>query len=90
MKLTDHAQVRMQQRAIPPLMIELLYLYGREQQQNGSTMLFLDKRARDKAKQALQDVKQRFDKLCDAYLVQAEGDGTVITVGHHIKRFKGL
>jgi len=90
MKLTDHAQVRMQQRAIPPLMIELLYLYGREQQQNGSTMLFLDKRARDKAKQALQDVKQRFDKLCDAYLVQAEGDGTVITVGRHIKRFKGL
>ena len=90
MRLTHHAEARMQQRAIHPLMIELLYLYGREQQQNGSTMLFLDKRARDKARQALQEVKQRFDKLCDAYLVQADDDGTIITVGHHLKRFKNI
>jgi len=79
----------MQQRAIHPLMIELLYLYGREQQQNGSTMLFLDKRAREKAIQALQDVKRRFDKLCDAYLIEADSDGSVITVGHRVKRIKG-
>ena len=88
--MSDHAKQRMQQRAIHPLMIELLYLYGREQQQNGSTMLFLDKRARKKARQALQDVRRRFDKLCDAYLVEAGGDGTVITVGHHLKRFKDI
>ena len=88
--LSNHAKQRMQQRAIHPLMIELLYLYGREQQQNGSTMLFLDKRARKKARHALLDVKQRFDKLCDAYLIEADGDGTVITVGHHLKRFKGV
>lgn len=87
---SNHAKQRMQQRAIHPLMIELLYLYGREQQQNGSTMLFLDKRARAKARQALQDVRQRFDKLCDAYLVQTDGDGTIITVGHHLKRFKNI
>lgn len=90
MKLTHHAESRMRQRAIPPLMIELLYLYGREQQQNGSTMLFLDKRAREKARQALHEVRKRFDKLCDAYLVQADCDGTVITVGHHLKRFKNI
>jgi hypothetical protein len=50
----------------------------------------LDKRARDKAWKALQDVKQRFDKLSDAYLVEADGDGTVITVGHRHKRIKEI
>jgi hypothetical protein len=88
--MSNHARQRMQQRAIHPLMIDLLYRYGREQQQNGSTMLFLDKRARDKAWKALQDVKQRFDKLSDAYLVEADGDGTVITVGHRHKRIKEI
>lgn len=88
--LTKHAKQRMQQRAIHPLMIELLYLYGREQHQNGSTMLFLDRRARKKARQALIDVRQRFDKLCDTYLVEADSGGTVITVGHRIKSIKNV
>ena len=88
--LSNHAKQRMQQRAIHPLMIELLYLYGREKQQNGSTMLFLDKRAREKARQALLDVKRRFDNLSDAYLVEADSDGTVITVGHRLKRIKDV
>ena len=86
--LSTHAKQRMQQRAIHPLMIDLLYRYGREQQQNGSTLLFFDKRARKRALQALEDVKQRFDKLSDAYLIEADGDGTVITVGHRLKRIK--
>jgi hypothetical protein len=88
--MSNHARQRMQQRAIHPLMIELLYLYGREHQQNGSTLLFLDKRARAKALQALLDVKQRFDKLSDAYLVEADSDGTVITVGHRLKPIKNI
>ena len=90
MRITDHANVRMQQRAIHPLMIDLLYRYGREQNRNGSRMLFLDKRARERALQALLDVKQRFDKLSDAYLVEADCDGTVITVGHRFKRIKDV
>lgn len=88
--LSGHARQRMQQRAIHPLMIDLLYRYGREQQQNGSTILYLDRRARKRALQALLDVKQRFDKLSDAYLVEAGGDGTVITVGHRLKPIKDV
>ena len=88
--LSNHAKQRMQQRAIHPLMIDLLYRYGREQHQNGSKILFLDKRARKKALKALQDVNQRFDKLSDVYLVEAGGDGTVITVGHRLKRIKDV
>lgn len=88
MQMSTHARTRMQQRAIHPLMIDLLYRYGREQHQNGSTMLFFDKRARERALQALEDVKQRFDKLSDAYLVEADSDGTVITLGHRLQRIK--
>ena len=84
--LTVHAKKRMQQRAIHPLMIELLYLYGREQHQSGTTMLFLDKRGRERALKALKDVKQRFEKLSDAYLVEADSDGTLITLGHRFQR----
>jgi len=86
--LSNHAKQRMQQRAIPPLMIDLLYLYGRKQHQKGSTVLFLDKRARKRARRVLQDVKQRFDKLSDTYLVEADRDGTVVTVGHRTQRIK--
>jgi hypothetical protein len=86
--MSNHASQRMQQRAIHPLMIDLLYRYGREQHQNGSTLLFLDKRARKQARRALEEVKQRFEKLCDTYLVESEADGVVITVGHRSKRVR--
>ena len=86
--MSNHASQRMQQRAIHPLMIDLLYRYGREQHQNGSTLLYLDSRARKQARRAIEDVKQRFDKLCDTYLVESEDDGVVITVGHRSKRVR--
>ena len=86
--MSNHATQRMHQRAIHPLMIDLLYRYGREQHQNGSTLLFLDSRARKQARRAIEEVKQRFEKLSDAYLVESEADGVVITIGHRSKRVK--
>jgi hypothetical protein len=86
--MSNHASQRMQQRAIHLLMIDLLYRYGREQHQNGSTLLFLVSRARKQARRALEEVKQRFEKLCDTYLVESEADGVVITVGHRSKRVR--
>jgi hypothetical protein len=86
--MSNHASQRLQQRAIHPLMIDLLYRYGREQHQNGSTLLFLDSRARKQARRALEEVARRFDKLSDAYLVESEDSGIVITVGHRNKRVR--
>jgi hypothetical protein len=31
---------------------------------------------------------QRFDKLSDAYLIEADDSGTTITVGHRVRRLK--
>ncbi len=86
--LSKHARQRMQQRAIPPLMVDLLYRFGREQQQSGSTVLYFDKKSRERARKALEDMTQRFDKLSDAYLVEADDGATTITVGHRVRRLR--
>lgn len=86
--MSAHASRRLQQRAIHPLMVDLLYRYGRKHHQNGSTVLFLDSRARKKARRALEEVERRFEKLCDAYLVESDDGGTVITIGHRNKRLR--
>ena len=86
--LSKHAQERMQQRAIPPLVLDLLYRYGREQHQNGGTVLFFDQHSRRKALCALKDTLQRFDKVSDTYVVTAADNGKAITVGHRTKRIR--
>lgn len=85
---SKHAERRMQQRAIPSLIVDLLYRYGTEQQQSGSTLLYFDKQSKKHVKKALDDVIKRFDKLSDVYVVEAGDSSTAITVGHRLKRFK--
>jgi hypothetical protein len=84
--MTHHARVRLQQRGIPKLIVELLYRHGREVHQDGSTVIHLDERAIRKAQEELRDTLMRFDKLADAYLIESASNGAVVTVGHRIKR----
>ena len=86
--LSNHAKQRMQQRAIPPILVDLLYRYGKEQRQYGSTVLFFDRHSRKHVRKALDDLIKRFDKLSDVYLVESDDEATTITVGHRLKRFK--
>ena len=50
MSLTHHAAVRLQQRANPPLMIELIERFGSEIQCEGASRLVFDKAARKQLK----------------------------------------
>lgn len=86
--ITKHATNRMENRAIPPLLVDLLYRYGSEKHQCGSTVLFFDRRARKRAHRALKDALDRFEKLNDAYVVAAGDSGDVITVGHRLERLR--
>jgi hypothetical protein len=86
--ISNHAKQRMQQRAIPPLVLDLLYRYGREQKQQGSTVIYFDEKSRRRARKSLQDVVKRFDKLCDVYLVESDDCAMTVTVGHRNKRVK--
>jgi hypothetical protein len=88
MPLTHHASTRLQQRGIPPLMVDLLARYGREQPARDGTVLFLDVRGRQRVREALTDTLARFDKFADTYLVEAADTGAVVTVGHHTRRLR--
>lgn len=84
---TQHAQIRAQQRGIPPLVDELLDRYGQEQHDgHGAVILFLDKRSiRAMERELGRRPVARLAEWLDAYKVRA-GDGQTITIGHRTRR----
>ena len=86
--LTCHAEIRSQQRGIPPLIIDMVISYGKIIQRRGASVYFLDKMTRRILKRAIGSIAyKRLDDLLDAYVVVAS-DGTVVTTGKHYKRLK--
>jgi hypothetical protein len=83
---TNHAEKRMQQRAIPELAIELLQIYGCTEHSNGSNIRYFDKRTRQQATRAVKVLARDLDRLGDMYFV--ESDGLVITAGHRTRAIK--
>ena len=80
--LTTHARVRMQQRGIPPVAVEVLLEYGREAHDHrGCRIVRFDKRSRRRAARALGEAFRRIERHLDAYAVLA-ADDAVVTVGH--------
>lgn len=84
---TDHAEQRMQQRAIPELAIELLQLYGCTEYSNGSNIRYFDKRARQQATRAVKSLARNLDRLGDMYFVETS-NGLVITAGYRTRAIK--
>ena len=84
---TRHATVRAQQRGIPPLVDQLLDLYGQEEHEgHGAVVLFLSKTSircmeRDLGRRPVARLAEWFD----AYKVKSI-DGSTITVGHRTRR----
>lgn len=84
---TRHATVRAQQRGIPPLVDQLLDLYGQEEHDgHGAVVLFLSKTSirsmeRDLGRRPVARLAEWFD----AYKVKSI-DGSTITVGHRTRR----
>ena len=85
MNMTRHAKARLQQRAIPPLIIDWLYRYGsRFTGVNGTTVCFFDKQSRRYlASEVGHVVVRRLADMMDAYLVLS--NDCIITVGHRYK-----
>ncbi|MCC6145274.1 MAG: hypothetical protein DPW12_10510 [Rhodocyclaceae bacterium] len=82
--LTEHARARMQQRAIPPAVVEALLAYGQgEHDHRGGTIHYFNKAARRRLERERLD--RALERYLDAYAVVA-GTGEVITVGHRDKR----
>ena len=84
--LTDHARVRMQQRGIPPVALDVLLAYGREAHDHrGCRIVRFDKRSRKRAARELGQAYRGVERYLDAYAVLASDDA-VVTVGHRCGR----
>lgn len=87
MSFSHHAATRMQQRAIPPFMIELLERFGTEERCGGADRIFFDKAARKRLERHLGGRRsiRHVEPWLDVYLVVGD-NGKLVTVGHRLKR----
>jgi hypothetical protein len=88
MTYTEHATKRVQQRAIPPLVIDLLLQFGaNESAGDGASKVFFDKASRRRVKAYAGPLARALDEHLDLYAVIA-ADNTVITVAHRFERIR--
>lgn len=85
--LTQHAQIRAQQRAVPMAIIDILMRYGvRSSANHGCKIVYLSNKSMRRIHYELSDdLCKVIEKKRDCYLVVAS-DGSVVTVGHRHKR----
>lgn len=90
MKLTKHAQQRSQQRGIPPIVMDLLTKFGREEWcGKGMVRYTMDKDTRRYLRSyAGKSVYAAIEPYLDCYTVVSEDADKIITAAHRFKRFK--
>ena len=77
----------MQQRSIPPFLIELVMDFGDTKRSHGADLYFFNKRSRRKLKKSLgPKIYARIKDQLDIYVV--ENGGQIITAAPRIKRIK--
>ena len=88
MKMTKHASMRAQQRAIPPQIIDWLGEHGfRRHDKHGAVIYYFNNKIRRKLAECYGcDQVEKLGNKLNAYLV-ASGD-EIITVGYRQKRIK--
>ena len=85
--VSKHTIHRMQQRGIPPLIVDWLMAYGAvEHDHRGGQIHYFNKKARRQMEREFGDlVVRRLEDFLDAYLVVGN-DGALVTVGHRCQR----
>lgn len=84
---TYHADVRAQQRGIPPFILDLLLEFGsRKHDARGAEIVFFDRRARRHVEKYTGGFFSKLNEHLDAYAILCEGK--IITVGSRFKRIK--
>lgn len=88
MVLSKHAQDRMQQRGIPPLIIDNLIRFGhREPAGDGLWKYYFDKRSYRQFEAYAGQFASKLREFRDAYVVLGP-DSTVVTVAYRLERIK--
>jgi hypothetical protein len=87
--VSQHAQTRLQQRSIPPAVLDLLNEFGAVTRSHGAERIFFDKAARKRLEAFVGGKKglRPYERYLNVYVVVAD-DGLLITAGHRTRRFK--
>lgn len=83
-----HARSRMQQRGIPPSIVDRVLRYGREfHDHHGAIVVMMDRAAEARLARDGDSRGVAIDRLRGVYVVVA-ADGTIRTVGHRTRRLR--
>ena len=86
MHMSNHASVRSQQRAIPPILLDLLIQFGAsEPSGDGTSKMYFDKAARRRLKAYAGPLAGLLNEHLDVYAV-VSSDSKVITAAHLTER----
>lgn len=83
--LSNHAEIRLQQRGIPEFIVHLLEQYGETERSGGSDTLFFSKASKTRLARELGKEFRHIERWMKAYAVVADS-GVVMTAGHRFKR----
>ncbi|UPT99427.1 hypothetical protein J4G48_0015840 [Bradyrhizobium barranii subsp. apii] len=88
MSHTRHAEVRLQQRAIPPFMVELLERFGSEMRCGGADRLFFDKAAVERLRRHMGDRRslRHIEPWLNLYIIIGD-NGRLVTAARRTRRF---
>ena len=86
---TRHAERRLQQRAIPPFVLDLLETCGSPRRCQGAERLIFDKAAHRRLRHVLGHGRGLclIEPWLDVYAVVG-ADGTIVTVAHHTRHIR--
>lgn len=84
---THHAEARLNQRGVPPFVVELLDRFGAVRRSHGKEKVYFDNRSKKALRKFFGGARgmRMIEPFLDVYAVLSE-DGAVITVGHLQKR----
>ena len=86
MIMTDHARIRSQQRAIPPILIDLLMKFGAsESAGGGATKMYFDKAARKRVRAYAGPLAGLINEHLDVYAV-VSAESLITTAAHLTER----
>ena len=88
--ISNHAFRRMQKRSVPPIVIDWLHDYGREQYDGrGAVILYFDRAAKARLENACgHQFVRKNKKYLSVYMVEDSTGQSLITVGYRNRRIR--
>ena len=87
MNVSIHANTRMQQRGIAPIIIDWLESFGTIENQDGAEFIYFSSRNLKKLASYTGGISSKIDKLKKVYLVRGN-NGKIITTGYRNESIK--